>query len=98
MVDDEHDYYGDWIYADPAIKAAYRDALSRLILAYNEADLWMTVLLDVADDPELFPSSADRLKLPDFRAPLVRCTSGSRAGRDRHSSRSEVPGRLRERL
>ena len=39
-------YYDDQELANPEIKRAYQNALGRLILAHNEVDFWMTILLD----------------------------------------------------
>ena len=43
---DDDDFYDDQELANPEIKRAYQNALGRLILAHNEVDFWMTILLD----------------------------------------------------
>lgn len=42
---DDDGFYDDRVPADPEIRRAYQGALGRLIMAHNEVDFWMTVLL-----------------------------------------------------
>lgn len=52
--------------ADPAIRAGYRDALGRFIMAHNEVDFWMTGILTKAARMLAPDGSLDRLATGDF--------------------------------
>ncbi|NYF33681.1 hypothetical protein [Sphingopyxis sp. JAI108] len=59
----------EWVdepFADPAIRAEYREALGRFIMAHNEVDFWMSGLLTKAVkilDPD---GGLDELAMGDF--------------------------------
>lgn len=55
-------------YADPAIRAAYRDALGRLIMAHNEVDFWLSGILAKAVRILAPEGALDELATGDFSA------------------------------
>jgi hypothetical protein len=52
--------------ADPAIRAGYREALGRFIMAHNEVDFWMTGILSKAVNMLAPDGSLGGLALGDF--------------------------------
>ncbi len=52
--------------ADPAIRAGYREALGRFIMAHNEVDFWMTGILSKAVRMLAPDGSLANLALGDF--------------------------------
>lgn len=52
--------------ADPAIRAGYREALGRFIMAHNEVDFWMTGILAKAVNMLAPDGSLNGLALGDF--------------------------------
>lgn len=53
-------------FADPAIRAEYRDALGRFIMAHNEVDFWLAGILTKAVKILAPDGSLDRLAMGDF--------------------------------
>lgn len=52
--------------ADPAIRADFREALGRFIMAHNEVDFWMTGILSKAVKMLALGGSLANLALGDF--------------------------------
>lgn len=61
---DEPDF--DEPIADPAIRASYREALGRFIMAHNEVDFWMTGILSKAVKMLAADGNLANLALGDF--------------------------------
>ena len=67
MLDDDFDVPDfDEPIADPAIRAGYREALGRFIMAHNEVDFWMTGILSMAVNMLAQDGSLKDLALGDF--------------------------------
>lgn len=67
MLDDDFDVPDfDEPIADPAIRAGYREALGRFIMAHNEVDFWMTGILSKAVIMLAPDGSLKELALGDF--------------------------------
>jgi hypothetical protein len=61
---DPDDY--DLPFADPQIRADYRDALGRFIMAHNEVDFWLAGILKKAVTILAPDGSLDRMAMGDF--------------------------------
>lgn len=75
ILDDDFDIPGfDEPIADPAIRAGYREALGRFIMAHNEVDFWMTGILSKAVIMLAPDGSLNNLALGDFAVRVTNLT------------------------